>query len=343
MNDFFRRIGAVGPDQALTLVTVINGMHSGEKAAFDDSGLAFCTAGEGFFKEHENELMSMTKDGVHQLLSQLVYTEHIRQGKKLVICGCGHVSLPIIRLAKMLGFEVTAIDDRAEFCENARAAGADRVITDSFEDALREIDGSRGHYFVVVTRGHRWDEECLRMICAKPHAYIGAMGSARRVAIVKENLLKMGVDRDVLDGVCSPIGLEIGAETPEEIAVSIMAQIIEVKNSRRDSDLPQDILDAINAPVAEGEATEKKILATIIDRKGSAPRSVGTKMLIFKDRNVNTIGGGLLESKVTKYGREMLERESSEPGLRHFELSADADSEVGEVCGGEIEVFFEVI
>ncbi len=343
MSDFFKKIAETGPDRALTLVTVISGEDSGEKAAFDENGLAFCSAGDAFFKEHEKELMSLAEDGVHPLSGRTVYAEHIRQGKKLVICGCGHVSLPIIRLAKMLGFEVTAIDDRAEFCENARAAGADRVVTAGFEEALNEIEGSRGHYFVVVTRGHSWDEKCLRLICEKPHAYIGAMGSARRVSIVRENLLKTGVDKNVLDRVYSPIGLEIGAETPEEIAVSIMAQITAVKNSDSHPAFPRDILDAINSPASEGKETEKKILATIIQRRGSAPRSVGTKMLILKDKNVNTIGGGLLESKVIRYGREMLDKEIGEPELKHFELSADAASEEGEVCGGEIEVLFEVV
>ena len=343
MNEFYKKIAKIGPDSALSLVTVLNGVNSGEKAAFDENGLAFCSSGEDYFRAHEKELMSMSEDGVHNLLSQIVYTEHVRQGKKLVICGCGHVSLPIIRLAKMLGFEVTAIDDRSEFCENAREAGADRVITAGFEEALNGIEGSRGHYFVVVTRGHSWDEKCLRLICEKTHAYIGAMGSARRVAIVRENLLKTGVDKNVLDRVYSPIGLEIGAETPEEIAVSIMAQITAVKNSDSHQAFPKDILDAINTPVSEGEASEKKILATIIQRKGSAPRSVGTKMLILKDRIINTIGGGLLESKVIRHGRDMLEEEINTLELRHFELSADAASTEGEVCGGEIEVLFETL
>ena len=123
MNEFYKKIAKIGPDPVLSLVTVLNGVNSGEKAAFDENGLAFCTSGEDYFREHEKELMSMSEDGVHKLLSRIVYTEHVRQGKKLVVCGCGHVSLPIIRLAKMLGFEVTAIDDRSEFCENAREAG----------------------------------------------------------------------------------------------------------------------------------------------------------------------------------------------------------------------------
>ncbi len=342
MNDFFKKIAENGADPVLTLVTVINGGHSGEKAAFDENGLAFCSGEDVFFKEHEKELMSMSRDGVHTLQDRLIYAEHIRQGKKLVICGCGHVSMPIIRLGKMLGFEVTAIDDRAEFCGNARLAGADKVVNTGFEDALKDIEGGMDHYFVVVTRGHSQDEECLRIICSKPHAYIGAMGSARRAAVVRENLIKMGVDKTIIDRVYSPIGLEIGAETPEEIAVSIMAQIIEVKNSDRYSVFPKDILDAINAPVPEGDAA-KKVLATIVSRKGSAPRSVGTKMLILQDGNVNTIGGGLLESKVTKNGREMLERGTDEPELKSFTLSADAASTEGEVCGGEIEVLFEVL
>ena len=132
----------------------------------------------------------------------------------------------------MLGFEVTVLEDRPKFADHVRKAGADNVICAPFKEGLAKIGGDSDTWFVIVTRGHRYDAECLEIIVEKQNAYIGMMGSKRRVAIVKDQLEKKGIDREDLERVHTPIGLKIKAETPEEIAVSIMAEIIEVKNSR---------------------------------------------------------------------------------------------------------------
>ena len=148
---------------------------------------------------------------------------------------------------------------------------------------------------MIVTRGHRYDTECLECILRKRHAYVGMMGSRRRVAIVKDQLHQKGVSRELLDSVHTPIGLKIGAETPEEIAVSIMAEIIQVKNSRDNSGgYSEEMLRGLMS-----EDGRKKTVATIVSRKGSAPRGIGTKMLIYEDgMTVDTIGGGCVESEI---------------------------------------------
>lgn len=174
----------------------------------------------------------VTEDGIS------IYRERIGGRKKLYICGGGHVSMPIIRIGKMIGFTVTVLEDRPKFADNARAAGADRVFCEPFGDGLARITGDEDSWFVIVTRGHRYDTECLECILRKRHAYVGMMGSRRRVAIVKDQLHQKGVSRELLDSVHTPIGLKIGAETPEEIAVSIMAEIIQVKTAET---IPEDI------------------------------------------------------------------------------------------------------
>ena len=167
--------------------------------------------------------------------------------------------------------------------------------TDLFADGLSKTRGDSDSWFIIVTRGHRYDTECLEAILQKPYAYVGMMGSRRRVAIVKDQLEAKGVCREALDGVHTPIGLKIGAETPgvhtpiglkigaetpEEIAVSVMAEIIQVKNAGSGKGgYSPELLDAVLDP----DDSRKKVLATIISRKGSAPRSVGTKMLIRAD------------------------------------------------------------
>ncbi len=342
-KDFFRVLEEYDKAGELNTVTVLKGKAAGEKAILCDGKAVYFSDSKGFLKEHEKELLSLPGNGVCTLSELSVYTETVGGVKDLIICGCGHVSIPVIKIGKLTGFRVTAIDDRSEFTGNAGQAGADRVIAAPFEEALKQIEGSSSAYFVVVTRGHHWDEECLRLICQKPHAYIGMMGSKSRVAVVRENLVKEGIEKDIIDSVHSPIGLRIGSETPEEIAVSIIAEIIEVKNKHKEQVIAADILSEINNTQENAEDSGGKILATIVARSGSAPRAVGTKMLITPVKTVNTIGGGLLEARVTEKGREMLKGARNTPTLLHLELSADAASMEGEVCGGVIDVLFEEI
>ena len=138
----------------------------------------------------------------------------------------------------------------------------------------------------------------------------------------------------------APIGLDIHAETPEEIAVSIMAEIIAEKGKKNvGAGFPEEILQAVKA---QENAVLKKVLATIVSRRGSAPRAVGTKMLILQDgRMVGTIGGGCLEAKVIAGARELMAQPDTEAVLFEADLTADAAEEEGMVCGGVLEVFLE--
>ena len=259
----------------------------------------------------------------------------------MIICGAGHVSMPIIRMGKMLGFMVTVIEDRPKFADHARAAGADQVLCEPFADGLSKIRGDSDSWFIIVTRGHRYDTECLEAILRKPYAYVGMMGSRRRVAIVKDQLEAKGVCRETLDGVHTPIGLKIGAETPEEIAVSVMAEIIQVKNagSGKGGYSPELLNAVLNL-----DDSREKVLATIISRKGSAPRSVGTKMLIRADgTTVDTIGGGCIESEVIRKALLMMRAEDEGFRLCTVDMTADAAEDEGMVCGGVVEVMLEKV
>lgn len=268
-----------------------------------------------------------------------IYRERIGGRKKLYICGGGHVSMPIIRIGKMIGFTVTVLEDRPKFADNARAAGADRVFCEPFGDGLARITGDEDSWFVIVTRGHRYDTECLECILRKRHAYVGMMGSRRRVAIVKDQLHQKGVSRELLDSVHTPIGLKIGAETPEEIAVSIMAEIIQVKNSRDNSGgYSEEMLRGLMS-----EDGRKKTVATIVSRKGSAPRGIGTKMLIYEDgMTVDTIGGGCVESEIIQKALLMMRAGTPEFQICRVDMTMDAAEDEGMVCGGVVEVMLEL-
>ena len=221
----------------------------------------------------------------------------------------------------------------------ARNAGATEVICQPFEDALDQIEGDKDTYFVVLTRGHRYDQVCLEKIVGKEHAYIGMIGSRRRSAMVKQNLIEKGCSQEVIGEIKSPIGLNIGAETPEEIGVAIMAEIIEVKNqNKRVCGYPEDLLEAILDIVHPG----KKMLATIITRKGSAPRNVGSKMLILEDGScVGTIGGGCMEAEVLRKARVMMHENNTGLKTEYVDMTGDDAEEDGMVCGGTIEVLLE--
>ncbi len=151
----------------------------------------------------------------------------------LLVCGGGHISQPLVAMGAMAGFQVTVIDDRPQFANRERFPTAYRVICQSFGPALAGLPVNSSTYIVVVTRGHRYDEVCLRAVIGSPAAYIGMIGSRRRVAGVLAGLVAEGVAPALVERVHAPIGLDIGAETPGEIAVSILAEIIHVRHRGR--------------------------------------------------------------------------------------------------------------
>lgn len=291
------------------------------------------------FGEKAGEKRLLTELGDRE--EQYVFRERVGRIPHLVICGGGHVAIAITEMGKMLGFTVTVLEDRPQFANHARKAGADFVRCDTFKHGLSTIKGNSDTWFVIVTRGHRYDTECLELILKKKYAYVGMMGSRRRVAIVKDQLEEKGVSRELLDEVHTPIGLKIGAETPEEIAVSVMAEIIEIKNKRVDSGgYSKEILNAI----FERDNEQKKVLATIISRKGSAPRGVGTKMVIEENGKLTgTIGGGCIESEIIQKALLMMRKNEVSFQVCTVDMTAEAAENEGMVCGGVVKVMLEIV
>ena len=157
-----------------------------------------------------------------------LYVERVTPPAELVIVGAGHIARPLSRIGALLGFRVTVVDDRPDFARRDHFPDADRVVVADFTDPFAGIPiGSRSHV-VLVTRGHRYDYDCARALAragAEP-AYVGMIGSRRRVRAAFELLAAEGFDRERLARIHAPIGLDIGAETPAEIAVAIAAEII---------------------------------------------------------------------------------------------------------------------
>jgi len=161
-----------------------------------------------------------------------LFVEPILSDPVLYIFGGGHVSAQIIPLASKVGFKVEVIDDRPEFADPKKFPDAAKVHQFAFEGVLAKIPVDESSYLVIVTRGHIHDKTVLEQCLRTKAKYIGMIGSRRKKAMIYEKLLEEGFTKSDLDRVHAPIGLDIGAETPEEIAVSIVAELIQVRAGR---------------------------------------------------------------------------------------------------------------
>jgi len=159
-----------------------------------------------------------------------VYVEPILPKPTVVVIGGGHVGKAVVHLAKWLGFRVAVCDDRPEFCTPEMNPDADEFYPVPMSELPKHLRIHPQTYLVLTTRGSAVDVEGLPALLETPAAYIGVIGSKRRWAVTRKALLERGVPEALLDKVTSPIGLELNAETPEEIAVSIMAEIIMLRN-----------------------------------------------------------------------------------------------------------------
>jgi xanthine dehydrogenase accessory factor len=158
-----------------------------------------------------------------------VFLEPIKPLPSLIIFGGGHISFFLARIGKMVDFRVTIIDDRPEFANPERFPEADETICEDLATVMNKLEINSSSYIVIVTRGHQNDEQVLQWAAKTNAGYIGMIGSKRKIKTSYAYLKTKGITQEQLDRVHSPIGLAIGAETPEEIAVAIMAEIIQIR------------------------------------------------------------------------------------------------------------------
>ena len=152
--------------------------------------------------------------------------------EQLILVGAGHVAQPISKLAKMLGFQVTVIDDRPDYGTKERFPEADRIIVDDWAKALKELQIDQDTYIVILTYAGESDELALRTVVGSKAAYIGMISSESKAKGILSKLRRDGIPDELLRKVVTPIGLDIGAETPAEIAVSTMAEIVMRRKGR---------------------------------------------------------------------------------------------------------------
>jgi xanthine dehydrogenase accessory factor len=169
-----------------------------------------------------------------------LFLDPITCAQRLIIAGAGHIAQPLATLGTMLGFNVTVIDDRAQFANRERFPTANQIIVQSFRTAIDSLQLDRHCFVVSVTRGHAFDEEVIRAALRQaqrdPGIFIGMIGSRRRVKTTLDRLEEDGVPAELLNRVHAPLGVDIGAETPEEIALSIMGEIVRERRTATHDD-----------------------------------------------------------------------------------------------------------
>lgn len=306
---------------------VLSEWDCGRRCLIPDGGIK-----DFFWAPYEKILADNCGTGLLEIGGTEIFAETFQKNPRLIILGGGHVSCPTARIGKMLGFHVTVMDDREEFLTRERFPDADCLVKGSYEEFSGKIPVYENAYYVVVTRGHLGDSACARQILKRPYTYFGMIGSKTKVRLTREKLLAEGFTQEQIDTIHAPIGLPIGGQMPAEIAVSIMAQIVQVKNSRKNSFCDEDV----EKRVLEGA---HGVMCTIVEKEGSSPRDVGSRMLVEPDgRLTGSIGGGSVEFAAVKHCPSVKQAE-----VVSYDLSNGEQGKLGMICGGRVRVLFECI
>ena len=324
------------PSGGCTLATVLDGTDAGSQLLLCDGRPVWRSRASALLQRELAAVQGCTATGFLTLGDARVFAERFGAVPQLVVCGGGHVAVSVVRFAKLLGLPVVGLEDRAEYAHQLQDAGADGVLCCPFEEGLTQISGGVETYFIVVTRAHAFDVECLTAILRKPAAYAGMMGSRGRAALVRRQLLEQGADPARVEALYAPIGLSIGSQTAEEIALSILAQVVAVKNARPQTEgFPPALLDAMEQTEQAGRPA---VLAQIVARHGSTPREVGAKMLVLPDGiAAGSVGGGVMEYRTVQAAQQML-ADGSTQKLLHLTMDGKNDDAAIAACGGSMEL-----
>ena len=265
---------------------------------------------------------------------------------RLIVLGGGNIAQPLCKMAAMLDFAVTVVDDRPSFANTGRFPDAAHVVCNSFTAAIEGLKIRPTDYVCVITRGHRWDGECLRQILRGVYpSYLGMIGSRRRVTGLLGLLREEGFDAEKLAAIHTPIGLKIGAETLAEIAVSICAELVQ---HRRSNPVEEDgtVLERTDTNFELlrflSENRDPAALMTVISTAGSTPVKSGAIMAMDRlGRTIGTIGGGCGEAEVMTAARRLIG--SGQTRVVEVDMTNDIAEEEGMVCGGKMRVLIEDI
>ena len=296
-------------------------------------------------KEFQDILNAVTEGREATLtrtVGETVYTRRFLPPERLILLGGGHVSLALYEAALKVGFAVSVVDDRPAFASYTRFLEAREVICDSFENALPRLNIGAGDFVCVLTRGHRDDVTCMKFLLrGNEPRYLGMIGSHRRVKGLFELLAEEGYDKERIGRVHAPIGLSIGAVTPAEIAVSILAELIAARHALPAGEgvLPQQNTD-MDALRFLRDDSHPAALLLVLSTKGSTPVKGGALMGTDKlGNNAGTIGGGCGENQAILAARRLIGTGRSQ--VVTVDMTNDVAAMEGMVCGGTMDVLIE--
>ena len=240
-SDMFTRLQALNAEKVpLVCATVVKseqrGVDVGTKMLFATNGERIGTLGdaalEASVEDEIDTVLEKNRAGVFRAVNgtMSVFLEPLQPRPTLLIAGAGHVGQALCHLGNWLDFDVAIVDDRADFASKARLPEADEIIIGDIAGELRKYPISHLTYVVIVTRGHQHDESALHSVVESDARYIGLIGSRRKIKLIFDDLREAGVSTENLRRVYAPIGLDIHSKTVPEIAVSIAAQLIQVRN-----------------------------------------------------------------------------------------------------------------
>ena len=248
-------LDALEAGRAIAVVTRIDDGGIGARLLIDETGARGTLGDAALDAEAAARARAALADETHQTDAVQVTGARVlvhvhRPTPRVYVVGAGHISVPLARIAQTAGFAVTVLDDRDEFADATRFEDGVRVLRMDLADPFGAARPGAESYVVLVTRAHKHDYDCLRDLLARDPLprYVGMIGSRRRVRAAFAALLEEGVPRERLARVRAPLGLDIGAETPEEIAVSVVAEMIAVRRGvarRDDAGAPLSMREAV--------------------------------------------------------------------------------------------------
>ena len=312
----------VAPNDIITPKTlqhlVRKGYRDRLKKEYPDKELSFYAANDGSL--YQRALAALIEADMD---TDLLAPEWFSKKPCLFICGAGHVAKELADLAARIDMRVKVIDPRPEFANRERFPFAEQIICDSFSSLKNYLEPDA--FYAVMTPGHVDDFTCVGAILDSSYRYLGMMGSRKKVAKVREDLAVSGFSEQQIATLHAPIGLSIGAISPAEIAVSVLAEIIEIKNRYPNSSAQSQLLNS----------TEHGVLCIIIEKRGSAPRGAGSMMLVTDHAQIDTIGGGAIE-----YAAINDAKAAKAAFVREYSLSNETARTLGMVCGGTNKILF---
>jgi xanthine dehydrogenase accessory factor len=258
MEDFFKKVFDELQGNKKILTAVLTGIDSeeisqnllGEMFLFDEEGIIKFSSDqlenelEKFFlnTDLKNKILELgEKKNIDSQLKEInldqdnkleIFLEPVVDQPHLTVFGAGHIAEPLVKICSLLDFRITVVDDREEFLNYDRFPTADQLLLLDYSDYFASAKIKENDYLVIVTRGHQHDYQVLKNVINSEASYLGMIGSSRKIKTVYDQLRDDGITEGKLDAVHAPIGLDIGSETPAEIAVAIAAEIIAVRRDK---------------------------------------------------------------------------------------------------------------